>query len=168
MTGMRIVLTTVIAMVLALPLGVQAQGSTTVSGRVMYSDRRALPANAVVTVQLADVSRAGAPAQVIAQQVIPANGAQVPISFSVGYDAARINAGGLYSIQANIKVDGVLRYTSTTQLLVITAGRPVSNVQVTLAAVPNLPAGTAGLLLPLAALALLGAAGGLYVVRRRV
>lgn len=168
MTAMRIILATVIATILALPLGAQAQGNTTVSGRVTYNDRRALPANAVVTVQLTDVSRAGAPAQVIAEQVIPANGAQVPISFSLAYDAARINAGGLYSIQANIKIDGVLRYTSTTQALVITAGRPVSNVQVNLAAVPNLPAGTAGLLLPLAALALLGAAGALYVVRRRV
>jgi putative lipoprotein len=84
-----------------------------VSGTVTYLERMALPAGAVIKVQLADVSRADAPAVVISRrEIVPLS--QVPIPFTLTYDPRQIVAGHRYVVQARIEVDGKLRFINTT------------------------------------------------------
>src|SRR6516225_3433270 len=56
-----------------------ASSLPTISGNVAYRERIALPENAVLIVQLQDVSFADAPAKVIAEQKITFAGRQVPL-----------------------------------------------------------------------------------------
>lgn len=100
-----------------------------VTGEVLYRERIAMPEGAVVKVQVADVSKADAPADVIGEQVIE-NPGNVPVKFSVPYDAAKIQPQYTYAVSARIEVNGKLEWISTTRIPVITNGAPTSNVQV--------------------------------------
>ena len=97
----------------------------------------------------------GAPAQVISEQSFTTNGAQAPFPFTLQYDKARIATNGIYIVQGNIKVNGQVRYTTTTAYRVITQGNP-TNVAVIMDAVGTLPNTAGGTNLLLGAL-LLGA-----------
>lgn len=77
------------------------------SGEVLYRERMALPDNAVVSVQLADVSRMDAPAVVIGEQDISPAG-QVPVKFEIRFDDSKITKGMTYALQARITVDDKL------------------------------------------------------------
>ncbi len=73
-----------IFMLLLGSLTLSACGSSSkesVTGTVTYLQRIALPPDAVVTIRIEDVSKADAPAEVIGEQVIQTEGAQVPIPF---------------------------------------------------------------------------------------
>jgi putative lipoprotein len=142
----------VTAALLALPTAALAQNTSTVTGTVNLRQRIALPNNAVVTVQIAEV-RQGAPALVIAEQTFTTNGAQPPLPFSVLYDKGRINTNAIYIIQGNIKVSGQVRYSTTAQYRVITQGNP-TNVAVTMDTVGSLPNTSGGTNLLLGALVL--------------
>ena len=96
-----------------------------ISGTVTYRERMAMPENAVLTVELQDVSRADAPAQAIAEQRITFAGRQVPLAFELHYDPARINPKHLYAVSASITVDGQLRFLNTSAYRVLTQGNPV-------------------------------------------
>jgi uncharacterized lipoprotein YbaY len=85
----------------------------TVSGTVSYRQRIALPSNARVVVNLQDISRADAPATVIAETTIETNGRQVPIPFTLTYDPAQLNTQGRYAVRAQIFYGDQLRWTST-------------------------------------------------------
>ena len=95
-----------------------------VTGTITYRERIALPPTAEITVQLADVSRADAPALVIARQVLPTAGRQVPFAFALEYDAATIQAAHTYAVQVRIEDGGKLLFISDTVHGVITRGRP--------------------------------------------
>jgi putative lipoprotein len=107
----------------AVPAGGGAS-PTRVTGTVTYRERIALPPTAVIKVQLVDVSRADAPAIVLGQQVIQSAGKQVPFSFEIPFDPARIEASYSYAVQARIEVDGRLRFISDRHYAVITRGAP--------------------------------------------
>lgn len=110
-----------------------AQGKAemgTLEGTVTYAQRIALPDNAVVDVTLEDISRADAPATVIAQQTIETNGKQVPIEFALQYDPAVIDPAARYAVRARITVDGKLAWTSDTVNPVLTHGGAVNNVEI--------------------------------------
>ena len=100
-----------------------------VTGTVSYRQRIALSPDAVVQVQLQDVSRADAPAIVVAEQTIEPKGKQVPIPFTLNYDPARINERSRYVVRAKILVGTTLRFSSTKAYPVITGGNP-SNVDI--------------------------------------
>lgn len=135
MAAMRALVGIVVAAALLLTPGLAlAQNTASITGTVTYLQRESLPANAVVTVQLADASRVGVPAELIAEQTFTSNGAQVPLRFELRYDPARIRANGVYSVQGNISVGGQLRYTTTTRYLVITGSRPTTNIQIVMQA----------------------------------
>ena len=142
-------------MLLVLPAAALAQNTSTVTGTANLRQRVALPNNAVVTMQLADASVQGAPAKVISEQSFITNGAQAPFPFSLPYDKARIATNGTYIVQGNIKVNGQVRFTTTTAYRVITQGNPTS-VAVIMDAVGTLPNTAGGTNLLLSAL-LLGA-----------
>lgn len=96
----------------------------TVTGSVTYRPRIALPPNAVVEVQLVDVSRADAPAITLASQRIITGGRQVPIPFELVYNPNQIDPRMTYAVQARISVDGELQFINTRRFPVISQGHP--------------------------------------------
>jgi putative lipoprotein len=151
----------VAAVLLILPTAAQAQNTSTVTGTINIKPPATLPNNAIVTIQLADASRQGAPALVISQQSFNTNGAQAPFPFTLQYDKGQIVTTGVYIVQGNIKINNQLRYTTTSAYRVITQGNPTS-VVVTMNAVGTLPNTAGGINLLLGALLL----GALLVVMR--
>jgi putative lipoprotein len=87
----------------------------TVKGEVLYRERIALPPDAVVNVQLLDVSLADAPAKVIVEQTLKPTGRQVPIPFKLTFDAAVIKSGRTYALQARITVGDTLWFITDTR-----------------------------------------------------
>jgi uncharacterized lipoprotein YbaY len=114
----------------ALTVNNMAQESSLVTGTVTYLLRIALPPNALIEVSLADVSRADAPARILASQTIQAGDRQVPFAFALPYDPAQIDSRFSYAVQARITVDGQLRFINTTRTPVITNGGPTEGVEV--------------------------------------
>lgn len=108
----------------------KAAPQAAVTGTIRYLQRSALPPEAVIDVQLVDVSRADAPATVISSQRIVAGGRQVPFAFELPYDLATIDPRFTYAVQARITIDGRLRFISTQAYQVITGGNPTSGVDV--------------------------------------
>ena len=102
----------------------ESKPMASVTGTVTYLQRIALPPTAVIKVQLADVSRADAPAIVLGTQQIEANGRQVPFAFEIEYDPARIDARFTYVVQARIEADGKLLFISDQAYPVLTRGAP--------------------------------------------
>jgi uncharacterized lipoprotein YbaY len=102
-----------------------------VTGQVTYLERMALPPEAVVKVQLQDVSLADAPATVIGEQIIPTNGQQVPFPFEVTFDPGVIKDSNTYSLNVRIE-DGAgnLLFINAQSYPVITRGNPIFGVEV--------------------------------------
>jgi putative lipoprotein len=88
--------------VLAVPEITNA-GEKTIAGEVTYRERIALPPDAVLMVELADISLADRPPAVIAKRRIAPAG-QVPIRFEIGFDPKAIEQGRIYTLQARIFV----------------------------------------------------------------
>jgi putative lipoprotein len=116
------------------PIGTEndTEASTTqVTGTVTYRPRIALPPDAVITVQIQDVSLADATAEIIGEQVIQAEGQQVPFAYAVSYDPDEIQPNDRYSMSARIEDgEGMLLFTSDTNIPVITEGNPTSAVEI--------------------------------------
>lgn len=88
---------------------------TTITGRLTYRQRIALPLGCTATVSLLDVSRADAPAIVIARQTIELVDRQVPIRIELGVRSDRMDARHRYSMRATIDgPNGDLEWTSDT------------------------------------------------------
>ena len=104
-----------------------------VTGTVAYRQKIALPDDAVVRVQIQDVTLADAPMVLLGEQVIDTKGAQVPIAFAVSYPAAAVEENHRYSVSARITDgDGNLLFITDTIVPVITAGNPGSDLQLML------------------------------------
>lgn len=103
--------------------------TATMSGTVFYRERMALPPGATVQVQLADVSRADAPAQVIAETTVPA-GPGTPTSWSLDYPTALIRPGGVYALSARITLGAELLFTSTERHTVLGGGADKTDILV--------------------------------------
>lgn len=91
-------------------------------GTVSYRERIALLPGATLTVKLVDVSRADAPAEVISARTITVAG-QVPIAFSLPYNASAIQPGHRYAVQAELRADG-MRWINTDHYGVFGEGDP--------------------------------------------
>lgn len=78
-------------------------------GEVVYRERIALPPGAQVTVQLADVSLADAPAAIVAEQKITPTG-QVPVPFELTFETTAILEKNTYALQARITVGDELMF----------------------------------------------------------
>ena len=107
-----------------------------VTGFVSYENNDDLSPTAVLTVKLVDISRAEAPADVVAQQVIQTSGLQVPIAYEVDYDPSKIDPTHRYAIQARIDDQGSLQYTSDRVYPVLTQGAK-DTVSIELTQVPQ-------------------------------
>jgi putative lipoprotein len=112
------------------------QGVAQVTGTVTYRVRMILPADAVVRVDLVDISRQGAPALTIGLQEIETRGQQVPIPFEIVYKPADIDPMHTYAVQARILLGGRPFFTNTTTYNVITNG-VVINIEVVVEQMPG-------------------------------
>ena len=101
-----------------------------VSGTVNKLDRSALPENAVIEVELLQMSAAGGADTVLATQTIAASGQQLPIPFAMPYDPAQVDATQTYLIGARVTVDGQVIYASQTATAVVTNGAPASGIEI--------------------------------------
>lgn len=115
------------------------------TGSVTYLERIALAPDAVITVELQDVSTGVV--SVIASVDVPAEGRQVPIPFELPYDAATIDPAGTYLASARITQGGQIIFQSQTGVPVLTNGAPTSNVEIvvsqsTASAAPGVIRGT--------------------------
>jgi uncharacterized lipoprotein YbaY len=106
------------------------QLSGVLTGTVTYRARIALPPNAIVQVQLADVSRMDVAATVIASQTIETKGKQVPIPYELKYDPAKIDPRMTYAVSARITIDGKLAWINDTRYPVLTREAPVTGVEI--------------------------------------
>jgi putative lipoprotein len=94
-----------------------------VAGTLTAREPLTLTADAVVTVQLIDVSRQDVAAVVLAEQIITRPG-QAPIPFELEYDPDSIKLTHRYAVQARIEEGGKLRYRNDTIHFVLTHGNP--------------------------------------------
>ena len=96
-----------------------------ITGSVTYRQRIALSPDAVLSVQLVDVSRADAPALVLSELVIYTHGRQVPLDFELAYGPVKIEPHHRYAVQARIESGGRLRFINDSSYPVITQGAPL-------------------------------------------
>jgi len=100
------------------------------TGTVTYLQGSALPEDAVVTVQIQDVSRADAPAEIIGEQVLNSPG-QPPIPFEIPYNPTQIKASRRYTVRAEIRDSaGALLFTTDSAIPVLSQGNPTENVEI--------------------------------------
>ena len=100
------------------------QPSAMITGTVTYRVRMALPANAAIDVRLEDVSRADAPAAIVAENIFAAAGKQVPIPFQLTYSPGDIHPSHSYQVRAQIMVEDRLLFVTTRAYPVLTNGAP--------------------------------------------
>jgi putative lipoprotein len=100
--------------------------ATYVKATVTYRELVALAADARITVQLVEISRADGTEVVLGEQAIEAAGRPLPFEFEIGYDPASIKPNGVYLVGARIEAGGKLVYWTATRLGVITQGRPTT------------------------------------------
>ena len=93
----------------------------TITGSITYRERIALPADAVVRVQLRDVSLMDVAAKLIGEQIIRPQHS-VPIPFVVSFDPAIINERMSYSIFATIHSGERMLFVSDRNYPVLTRG----------------------------------------------
>ncbi len=103
---------------------VRSDDIATVSGTVTHRERLALPPDAVVEVQLADVSRQDVAATIVAETSVPTHGRQVPIPFDLAYDPAKVVENHTYAVRAVIRSEGELLFTTSSHYPAITRGNP--------------------------------------------
>ena len=102
-----------------------------ITGTITYPDQVELADDAVVTVQLQDISTPGAAAAVLGEQTIETAGQQVPIPFEISYDPAEIVDNHTYSISARISDSaGNPLFVTDSANPVITNDNPTEDVQV--------------------------------------
>jgi putative lipoprotein len=95
-----------------------------ITGTVTYTERIALPPDALVRVRLEDTSRAERPPKLVAAVTVGTGGKQVPIAFELIYTATDIQASRRYVVRAAILVDGKTIFASKARYPVITHGAP--------------------------------------------
>jgi uncharacterized lipoprotein YbaY len=90
-----------------------------IEGEVTYRQRVALTPEAIVQVELRDVTHPDAEAPLLAKRVIHTDGRQVPIPFALDYDAAAVQKGHSYAVSARIADRGQLQYVTDTPVTVL-------------------------------------------------
>lgn len=102
-----------------------------ITGTVSYRERIALTPQALLVVQLLDVSLADAPSVTLAEYRRE-NVGQVPIPFVLSYDAAKLQPGHRYAVSAQIREGAQLRFVTDTQYTVLANGPEVNPVALVL------------------------------------
>ena len=96
-----------------------APATEQVIGSISYRERIALPDGSVAHIKLSDVSRADAPATLLAEQNTTLFGKQVPVPFSLKVEPAMFDARMRYSVSAQIRsAEGQLLWTTDSANLI--------------------------------------------------
>jgi putative lipoprotein len=109
----------------------------TLNGTLVYKVRIAVPPETDATVRLVDVSRADAPATVVAETRFRTEGRQVPLPFRLEYDPARIDPRMRYAVSGELRAGGRILFLNTTRHGVLTHGAPTDNVEILLEQPPG-------------------------------
>lgn len=80
----------------------QSANTDVLSGTVLYRERIAMPEGSKIVVQILDTSLADAPATLIAEDIIITEGENVPVPFTIDYNADTLVEGHTYTISAKI------------------------------------------------------------------
>jgi putative lipoprotein len=104
----------------------------TMSGTLTYRQRIALPPQTEAVVRLIDVSRADAPATVLAETRFRVEGRQSPLPYKLSYDAARIDQRMRYAVSAELRAGERILFLNTVRHSVLTQGAPSDNVEIRL------------------------------------
>jgi len=103
--------------------GAPDPGLASVAGTLSHPELVTLSDEAVVEVELADVSVADGPATIVSSQRIRKPG-QFPVHFRLDYSPDRIDPSHRYTVQARIREGDQLAFATDTAYPVITAGNP--------------------------------------------
>ena len=103
-----------------------------VTGLLSYRERMGLPADAEVVLRLLDNTADGL--VVIGEQQFRLAGRQVPIPFEIQYDPSYVEPLGIYTIDAQILVNGEPWFYNDYNYRVITRGHPDDGVDIQLVA----------------------------------
>ena len=103
------------------------------TGTVAYRERMPLRPDYTITVRLEDVSRADAPAMVLAEQTLDTKGKAIPVPWALVYDPTRVDERMSYAVRAEIR-DGQnrLQWTTTTHHPVLTRDAPRDEIEIML------------------------------------
>jgi len=127
----RILIAVAVGAGLLAALGCSSNNNASVTGTVTYRQRIALPDDAVVKVQIQDVSKADAAATVMGEQIIQTQGRQVPVPYEVTYHQSEIDDRFSYSMSARIEDgSGKLLFISDTHTPVITRENLTKDVEI--------------------------------------
>jgi putative lipoprotein len=91
-----------------------------VSGTAMIRSKTALPPDAILQVQLQDVSRADAAALVVGEMSQPLQGQDSLVPFAVSFDPAEIDERMSYTVRATVRSGDELLFTTTQSYPVLT------------------------------------------------
>lgn len=105
------------------------------TGTVTFRGRTALPPNAVLEVQLADVSRSDAPAVILARRTYTSLGAP-PFAFALRPEVRQLDPRGTYAVQARILVGEQLFMVNRRRAKIDNAA-PTKPIEVQLDPVPR-------------------------------
>jgi len=103
------------------PAGSALAATRVLRGTVSYRERIALPPKAVVEVKLLDVSRADAPARVIAETRV--SGRRIPAHWTLRFDSRGVQSRHSYALQARILLGEELLFVNTQRHAVFAGGR---------------------------------------------
>lgn len=117
------------------PTPVPVAGSGVLTGTINAAQSITLTAGAEMVVKLLDVSATDA-SQVVVEQTINAGDRQLPVPFTLNYDAARIDASHYYMLLVTISVNGELRWFNPQAVWALTYGNAAGNITVMVQPVP--------------------------------
>jgi len=100
--------------------------ASAVTGTVGYQQRVSLPADAVVELSVVDAAAADSTSRVLATATVSAAGRQLPLPFSVPFDASRVRKQHLYTLRADIRSGSEMLFTTDIARAVITQGNPTN------------------------------------------
>ena len=120
-----------------------ASPATSVRGTVAYRERLALPDDATVDVWITDIGSGIVTMAVLGETSVAARGRQVPLSFELPIDQARVNADRPYGIRAVIRAGGATLFETREPTPVLTQGHPTTVTLMLTRVAPDTAAGSA-------------------------
>ncbi|WP_322821808.1 YbaY family lipoprotein [Chloroflexus sp.] len=145
MLDIRRTIYTLIGLLLTfIPASAIAQPTASLSGIITYREQITLPADALVTLQIAEVTSQGTGGRVVVEQTFTTNGAQPPFRFNLAYNPTLIDAGRVYTLQGRIQSGGRTLFSTNTLIPVITGNAPRTDIQVVMAATASTSLPAAG------------------------
>lgn len=98
------------------------QGRDFLIGEATYRERMNVPRNAMLHVQLIELSPYGQPLGLVAETRQAVR--RVPVRWRLPVDLGRIDPNRLYAVRADLVADGQIRYSSAEHFRVLTQGHP--------------------------------------------